>query len=114
MNATNFGGMPCGKACWTLTHIEKDDMGYIPNAYETATKAYASSTEPAPKELGQWKTAITTVQADIQAWGDTADMTKGVVSHSLALQAKTFADLDKADALINTFAPVSVRATPAG
>lgn len=113
MNATNFGGMPCDKACWTLTHLEKDDLGYIQNAYKAATDAYASSTETAPKELEQWKAAITTVQADIQAWGDKATMTKGVVTYSDALQAKTFADLDKADALINTFAPASVRATPA-
>ena len=113
MNATNFGGMPCDKSCWALTHLEKDDLGYIPNAYDAATKAYVNSGKTAPKELDEWKAAITTVQADIKVWGDTAEQMRGVTTHPLTVQNKVFADLDKADALINKFAPPSVRATPA-
>lgn len=111
-NATNAGGMPCGKSCWHLTHLEKDDTGIISNAYKAATQAYSQSTETKPGAVDDWKAAITAVQEDIVAWGDSADMTRGIGLHSASAQSKALADLDKADALINTFAPDSVRATP--
>lgn len=111
--ATNAGGMPCGRSCWDLTHLERDDTGIISGAYKTAAAAYSDAHQAAPKELALWQDAMAAVRADINAWGP-ADMTGGAGVHH-ASTAQTYADLDKADALINAFAPASVRAgaTPA-
>lgn len=111
-NATNAGGMPCDKACWHLNHLERDDMGVISGAYQAAKAAYAGSAEPEPQELTKWNDTFTTVRADITAWA-AADMSGGVGKHSTAAESQIIAGLDKADALINAFAPASARATAA-
>lgn len=113
-NASNAGGMPCGKDCWHLTHLENDDDGTtVAGAYTEATSAYADSTDPVPAELGKWKAVMDTIHADIKAWGDGGTWNQGVQIHPANIQVEIFQELDKADVLVNDVAPPKVRASPA-
>lgn len=102
--AANYGGMPCGKKCWDLTHLQRDDTGVISGAYKRAKAAYAGTVEGAPAEIAQWASVMEEVKTDIIAWGGRSG------ANASSIVAKTFTDLDRADALVDAFAPASVRA----
>lgn len=101
---------PCGDGCWNIKRLEGDEDAIISKAYRVATDSYHGS--QAPEALTSWQTVMKGVVTDVRIWADSANPTGGHTTHSAAAEKKTLADIDRADAIVNTAAAPDVRANP--